>query len=128
MVLKSTGGSDRKESVYNARDLVSMPGSGRSPGGGNGNLFQYSCLENPMDRGAWQAMVHGVAESDMTERLTLSLFTAFRQASGIILSDHILNQREYLGGDLQRPASGIPFWRKPCFVLHSDGNSVPYAG
>ena len=44
-------------------DLSLMPGSGRSPGGGNGNPLQYSYLENPMDRGAWQAIVHGVAKS-----------------------------------------------------------------
>ena len=43
-----------------ARDMGSIPGSGRSPGGENGNPFQYSCLENPMDRGAWWATVHGV--------------------------------------------------------------------
>ena len=42
------------------RDMGSIPGLGRSPGGGHGNLLQYSCLENPMDRGAWQAIVHGV--------------------------------------------------------------------
>jgi len=42
------------------RDAVSKPGLERSPGGGNGNPLQYSCLENPMDRGAWQATVHGV--------------------------------------------------------------------
>ena len=47
------GGSDGKMSVYNAGDLGSIPGSGRSPGEGNGNPLQYSCLENPMDRGAW---------------------------------------------------------------------------
>ena len=49
------------------RDASSIPGSGRSPGGGHGNSLQYSCLENPTDRGAWQATVHGVAELDMTE-------------------------------------------------------------
>ena len=49
-----------KVSVYNAGDPGSIPGSGRSPGEGNGNLLQYSCLENPMDRGAWWATVHGV--------------------------------------------------------------------
>ena len=43
------------------RDMASIPGSGRSSGGGHGNPFQYSCMENPMDRGAWQATVHGVA-------------------------------------------------------------------
>ena len=43
------------------RDVGSIPGSGRSPGGGHGNPLQYSCLENPMDRGAWQATLHGVA-------------------------------------------------------------------
>ena len=46
------------------RDVASIPGSGRSPGGGHGNPLQYSCLENPMDRGAGQALVHRVAESD----------------------------------------------------------------
>ena len=47
------GGSDGKASVYNAGDPGSIPGSGRSTGEGNGNLIQYSCLENPIDRGAW---------------------------------------------------------------------------
>ena len=50
-----------------ARDSGLIPGSGRSAGEGNGNPFQYSCLGNPMDRGAWQATVHRVTESDMTE-------------------------------------------------------------
>ena len=50
-----------KESARNAGDLESIPGLGRSPGEGNGNPFQYSCLENPMDRGAWQTTVRGVA-------------------------------------------------------------------
>ena len=55
------GGSDGEESACNAGDLSSIPGLGRSPGEGNGNSFQYSCLENLMDRGVWQATVHGVA-------------------------------------------------------------------
>ena len=50
-----------------ARNLSSIPGWGRSPGEGIGNLLQYSCLENSTDRGAWQAIVHGVEESDMSE-------------------------------------------------------------
>ena len=61
------GGSDGKGSACNAGDLGLIPGSGRSAGEGNGNPLQDSCLENPMDRGAWQATVHGVAkELDMT--------------------------------------------------------------
>ena len=49
------------------RDLGLIPGLGRSLGGENGNLFQYLCLENPVDRGAWQATIHGVTELDTTE-------------------------------------------------------------
>ena len=49
------GGSDGKESACNVGDLDSMPGFGSSPGEGNGSLLQYSCLENPMDRGTWKA-------------------------------------------------------------------------
>ena len=56
-------GSDGKESMCNAGDLCSIPGLGKSPGGDHGNPLQYSCLENPMDRGAWQATVHGVTKS-----------------------------------------------------------------
>ena len=58
-----SGGSDGKESACSVRDLGSIPGSGRSPGEEHGNALQYSCLENPMDRGAWKATVHGVAKS-----------------------------------------------------------------
>ena len=57
------GGSHSKESACNAGDLGSIPGSERPPGEGNGNPLQYSCLKNPMDRGAWWATVHGVAKS-----------------------------------------------------------------
>src|SRR5574337_783480 len=55
------GGSDSKASAYNEADLGSISGSGKSPGEGNGNPLPYSSLENPMDRGAWRATVHGVA-------------------------------------------------------------------
>ena len=57
------GGSDGKAPVYNVGDWGSIHGSGRSPGEGNGNPLQHYCLENPMDRGAWWATVHGVTKS-----------------------------------------------------------------
>ena len=60
-------GPDNKESSCNVGDPGSVPGKGRSPGKGNGNPLQFSCLGNPMDRGAWRAIVHGVTkEWDMT--------------------------------------------------------------
>ena len=65
-------------SVVDGRDMSLIPGLGRSPGVGNGNLLQYSCLGNPMDRGAWQATVHAVAESWTLGQLTLSLFQICR--------------------------------------------------
>ena len=58
-----SGSSDSKESVCNAGDPGSIPGLGRSPGEGNGYPFQYSCLQNSMDRAAWQAPLHGIAKS-----------------------------------------------------------------
>ena len=58
-----SGASDSKESACNARDRGSIPESGRSPGEGNDNPLQYSCLKNPMDRGACWATVHGVTKS-----------------------------------------------------------------
>ena len=68
------GGSDGKVSAYNVGGLGLIPGSGRSPGEGNGNPLQYSCLKNPMNRGAWCAAVHGVVKS----RTQLSDFTLIR--------------------------------------------------
>ena len=65
-----------KEPTCNAGDVGLIPRSGKSPGEGNGNPLQYSCLENPLDRGAWQATVHGVAkESNMTKLLNNNNFT-----------------------------------------------------
>ena len=60
------GGSVGKESACSEGDLGSIPGLERSPGGGHGNSLYYSCLENPMDRGAWQGAVHGVASKSWT--------------------------------------------------------------
>ena len=66
-----SGGSNGKESAYNARDLISIPGLGRLPGGGHGNPLQYSCLENPHgQRSLGGYSLWGCKESDMTERLT----------------------------------------------------------
>ena len=64
-ILGFPGGSEVKASACNVGNLGSIPGSGRSPGEGNGKPLQYSCLENPMDRGAWWATVHGVATKFM---------------------------------------------------------------
>ena len=76
-MVETPGGSEVKASACNAGDLGSILGSGRSPGEGNGNPLQYSCLENPMDGGDWWATVHGVAKSwirlsDFTHSLTHS--------------------------------------------------------
>ena len=59
-------GSDGKESAHSVGDLGSILGMGRSLGGGNGNPLQYSCPENPKDRGDWRVIVHGIAESEVT--------------------------------------------------------------
>ena len=71
-------------SAGDMRDVGSILELGRSPGGGHGNLLQYSCLENPMDRGAWWATVHGVAES-------------WTRLKG--LSTHMLQDSNYMTGD-----------------------------
>ena len=71
------GGLDGKEFACNAEDLCLIPGQGRSPGEGNGNPLQYSYLENSMDRGAWQATVHGIAKSQSG---TMTQFSSVTQS------------------------------------------------
>ena len=78
------GVSDSKEATCNVGDLGSISGLGRSPGEANGNPLQYSHLENPMDKGAQQATVHGVAKLNTTERLNTSFpFKAKETAEGL---------------------------------------------
>ena len=77
---KNPGGSDVEVSACNIGDLVSIPGSGRSPGEGTGNLLQYSCLENSMDRESWCSWGH--KELDTTEQLILSLLILKRLRAG----------------------------------------------
>ena len=85
------GGSEVKASACIAGDLGSIPGLGRSPGEENGNRLQYSCLENPLDGGAWWATVHqvsppGCKESDTTERLHLTLGGSYMTGSYLLSS------------------------------------------
>ena len=80
------GGSDGKASAYSAGDLGSSPGLGRSPGEGNGNPLQYSCLDNPIDGGAWWATVHGVTKSQA--RLSDFTFT-FMSIESVMPCSHL---------------------------------------
>ena len=104
------GGSVGTESACNAGDPTSIAGWGRSPGGGNGNPPQYSHLENPLDRGAWRALVHGVTESGTTELLT---FHGCSEDSGILCSKSI----HRIWDVDSKPAAGIgQYW---CYCFQS---------
>ena len=91
--IHTTGGSDGKVSVRNAGDQGSIPRSERSPGEGNGDPLQYSCLGNSMDGGAWQATVHEATESDTTERLPFLSFIPTEQ-KGWIMAKKVPQQDE----------------------------------
>ena len=87
------GGSEVKASASNVGNPGSIPGLGRSPGEGNGNPLQYSCLKNPMDGGAWWATVHRVAKS----QTRLSDFTFTRTGkSNILPISHLSNNLDYV--------------------------------
>ena len=91
------GSSAGKESTCSAgdtRDLGLIPGLGRSPEAGNGNPPQYSCLKNPMDRGAWQATVHGVAELDMTEQRSMHASCVPGTAHWLICATHLITNQD----------------------------------
>ena len=77
------GGSDGKESTCNAGDLGLILGLGRSPGGGHGNPLQYSCLENPTDRGAWRSTVHGIAI--VRQDCATNTFTSLQPFNNVVL-------------------------------------------
>ena len=84
--------------------MALIPGWGRSPGGGNGNPLQYSCLENPMDRGAWQAMVHRVTESDLTEHT----HTHTRYISRSVMFDSLRpHESQHAGPPCPSPTPGV---------------------
>ena len=79
------GGSDGKESSCNVGDPGSIPGLGKSPGEGNGNPLQYSCLDNPMDRGAWSATVHGVGRVGHDWATSLMSYPLFKTSYKVSL-------------------------------------------
>ena len=121
---------NHKESSCNAGDSGSIPGLGRSPGEGNGHPLQYSCLGNPMDRGTWQAVVHGVTEVDTTERLTLHCFSNLRRFSHFSISSSIT---ETVLGEAWRqwPCSPSPHTsqtRPSSLFPSSSVPSCPFAG
>ena len=100
------GGSVVRNPLAKAGDVGSILGQGRPPGGGNGSTLQYSCLERSMGRGAWQATVHGVAESDKTEPLITQQVTCFTKLNILVSSSSFFLHL------LQCPACSS------CLILH----------
>ena len=96
-----------KESICNTRDMCLIPGSGRSPGGGYSNLLQYSCLENPMDRGIWQTTVHGVTKNQ-TQLKRLSCISIFSVLSTTFKEGTIGTSLLVLWLRLSAPSAGGP--------------------
>ena len=84
-------GSAVKNTPANARDASSIPESGRSPGEGNSNPLQYSCLENPTDRGTWQATVHSVAKNQTWRSIATQQFSNKRQFQELLFKNRLRN-------------------------------------
>ena len=106
-------GSVGKESTCNARDTDSVPGLGRSNGGGTDNPLQYSCLENPMDRISWQVTVHGVTWSDTTSSQSFSdaLYLNVDQGSNVYHLFLLAKQHSFLQGSSTRCLVSILNWK-----------------
>ena len=105
------GGSDGKESTCNARDLGSVPGLERSPGEGNGNPLQHSCLENPSERGTWEATVHGVAKSwhDWATNTFTLLFSHFLPFLNILSLYHFIIHSKAMWNKVRAPLIFLKF-------------------
>ena len=98
----SPGDSDSKELACNVGDLGSVLGSGRSPAEGNGNPLQYSCLGNPMDRGAWWATVHGVSKSI----LAMERYSAFKRKEILMTATARVNLLDIMPSEIDRKSVG----------------------
>ena len=103
-------GLDGKASACNAGDLGSIPGSGRSPGEGNGNPLQYSCLENSMDGGAWWTTVHGVAKSRTRNNFTFTFHFLAKPCLTLTTPWTVARQASlFMRFSRQENWSGLPF-------------------
>ena len=111
-----------KESACGTRDTGdtdSVPGLGRSPEGGHGNMLQYSCLENPKERGAWPATVHGVARS----QTQLSNFTSLQ----LVLTEQ-LHFNLFQGSSMLQQMAGFPSFRAKYSIIHTHPPYPPLSG
>ena len=110
---------------YNARDLGSISGLGRSPGEGHGNPLQYSCLENFINRGAWRATVPGIAELERTERPTLSLSSFHNEEITGCLSEITSPKSRISLNPPQKKPEPSPTNSNPSQVLFRGGSFLP---